>query len=259
MIAWRRTPAPPGYVRDWRENDTEAVTLRALRDSVLEALRDGTLYDFAAHAPDARAMRGRGIAYAVALPNGGPAVVVRRSRHGGMLAGVTGERFLAPTRAPRELRTALRLVRLGVATPEVVAYATYPAGGPWRRADVATREVLGGRDLGALLTDTPPGDERTATWAAAARLLARMSYGGVRHPDLNAANVLLAPDENGGIDAWLLDVDRVWFDEPRHPRVLEANLRRLLRSVRKWRDERSAQVDERELHALARDARSAAT
>jgi 3-deoxy-D-manno-octulosonic acid kinase len=258
VIAWRRQPAPPGYIREWLERDTELVVMRGARDAVREALQDGTLYEYAAHAPDGRPLRGRSTAYAVSLPDGGPDVVVRHSWHGGVLAGLTGDRFVAPTRAPVELRTSLRLARLAIPTPEVIAYATYPAGGPLRRADVATRAISTGRDLGATLADTQPGAERQAAWSAVAQLLARLSQAGVRHPDLNAANVLLAPDENGAMDAWLLDVDRVWFDRPGDPRVLDANLRRLLRSARKWRDARGAQVEERELHELARDARSAA-
>ena len=256
MIAWRRLPVPPGYVREWREQDTEIVALRGAAGSVGEALRDGTLYDFAAHAPGARPMRGRGTAFAVSLPDGGPPVVVRRSRHGGLLAGITGERFLAPTRAPRELRTALRLERAGVSTPEVLAYVTYPAGGALRRADIATREVEGGRDLGQLLSDTVPGAERTESWTAVGRLLANLSAAGARHPDLNAANVLLAMSESGDTEAWLLDVDRVWFDRPGEPRVMEANLRRLARSVRKWRDRWGAQIEDSELDTLARQAGS---
>ncbi len=252
-------PVPPGYVREWHEGDTELVALRGAIHSAREALSDGTMYDFAAHAPGARPMRGRGTAFAVSLPAGGPPVVVRRSRHGGLLAGVTGERFLAPTRAPRELRTALRLERAGVPTPEVIAYCSYPAGGPFRLADVATREVEGGRDLGQVLSDTVPGAERTGSWAAVGRLLASLRAAGARHPDLNAANVLLATRESGDTEAWLLDVDRVWFDRPDEPGVMEANLRRLARSVRKWRDQRGAQVDESELDVLARQARSAGT
>ena len=258
MIAWRRAPAPPGYTREWRHKDTEIVVLRSARESVLAALGDGTFYDYAAHAPNARSLQGRSIAYAVCLPDGGPDVVVRHSQHGGLLAGITGDRFLGPTRAPRELHNTLRLTRLSVQTPELVAYATYPAGGPWRRADVATREVANSRDLGTLLIETVPGDERAEAWQVVARLLRRMTDGGVRHPDLNAANVLLAPDENGALEAWLLDVDRVWFDEPAHPRVLEANLRRLMRSLRKWRDERGANIEDSEVHAFARQVRSAA-
>ena len=250
-------PVPPGYVREWRERDTELVALRGAAESARQALREGTLYDYAAHTPGARPMRGRGVAFAVSLPSGGPAVVVRRSRHGGLLAGITGDRFLAPTRAPRELRTALRLERAGVPTPEVIAYATYPAGGAFRRADVATREIEGSRDLGQLLSDTVPGAERTESWTAVGRLLANLSAAGARHPDLNAANVLLAPADSGGIEAWLLDVDRVWFDRPAEPRVMDANLRRLARSVRKWRDRWGAQIEETELDILARQARSA--
>src|SRR5919205_114439 len=96
---------------------------------------------------------GRGVAYAVALPDDATRVVVRRSRHGGVLAPITGERFLGPTRAPRELDVALRLARLGVPTPEVVAFATYPAGPLVRRADVLTREVEDAVDLASALAD----------------------------------------------------------------------------------------------------------
>jgi tRNA A-37 threonylcarbamoyl transferase component Bud32 len=166
---------------------------------------------------------------------------------------------LAPTRAPRELRTALRLERAGVPTPEVLAYATYPAGGALRRADIATREIEGGQDLGRLLSGTVPGSERTESWTAVGRLLASLAAAGARHPDLNAANVLLAPADTGDIEAWLLDVDRVWFDRPDEPRVMDANLRRLARSVRKWRDRWGAQIEESELDILARQARSAGT
>lgn len=258
MIAWRTQPPPPGYVREWHAGDTEIVMLRDAATYVREAMHDGSLYEYAAHAPENRPMAGRGTSYAVRLPAGGPAVVVRHSRHGGFLAGFTGDRFLGPTRAPAELRTALRLTRLGIPTPEIVAYATYPAGPMLRRSDVATREVEGGRDLAALVLATEPGLDRTVAWAAVIQLLSRMRSAGARHPDLNAANVLLAPDANGELEAWLLDVDRVWFDAPGEPRGLEANLRRLLRSLRKWRERRGALIEEEELHSLALGARRAA-
>lgn len=251
MIAWRRAPAPPGYVREWRAGDVELVALPDAAPALREALREGSLWAWASHAPDATPMRGRSIAYAVPLPGGGPRVVVRHAQHGGLLAPLTGDRFLAPTRAPRELETARRLARLGLPTPEIVGYATYPAGGPFRRADVATREVPDARDLAAFLLETPPGDERDAAWQATAGLLGRLADEGVRHPDLNAANVLLAPDENGTLDAWVIDVDRVWFDEAGRAGVGEANARRLLRSLRKWRDQRGAMFDEGELERVA--------
>jgi hypothetical protein len=39
-----------------------------------------------------------------------------------------------------------------------------------------------------------------------------------------------------GLDAYVLDVDRVHFSSPGSPLVAKANLDRLIRSLRKWRD-----------------------
>jgi tRNA A-37 threonylcarbamoyl transferase component Bud32 len=77
----------------------------------------------------------------------------------------------------------------------------------------------------------------------------RMHDAGVRHHDLNVKNVLLAR-VGSELTAYLLDVDRVTFGRPSDARLLEGNVRRLLRSARKWRDERGATFDERELTEL---------
>ena len=100
----------------------------------------------------ARPLEGRGIAYAIALPVSGTRAVVRHNRHGGLLAPVTRDLFLPPTRAPHELRTAMRLAALGVPTPPVLMYGVEPAGLAFRRADVVTREVEDARDLSAYLS-----------------------------------------------------------------------------------------------------------
>ena len=73
-----------------------------------------------------------------------------------------------------------------------------------------------------------------------------MSCAGVRHHDLNVKNVLLARDDDV-LKAFLLDVDRVTFDAPDSAEVRAGNVARLLRSARKWRDERGGVFDEREL------------
>ncbi|MGQ0712235.1 MAG: lipopolysaccharide kinase InaA family protein [Gemmatimonadaceae bacterium] len=246
----RSPTAPPGYER-LRRPGVEAVARSTVANAVGEALSAGTLYDYAAHHPDARSLRGRGVAYAVPLPDGVTRVVVRRSRHGGWFASLTGEIFLAPTRAPRELEVSLRLTREGVPTPEVVAYGTYEVAPLLRRADVATREITSGLDLAKTLAQqSDPASIRNAV-RLVARLLARMALAGARHPDLNVRNVLIAPDDNGQREAWLLDVDRVWFDTPRHPRVREANLSRFARSARKLREREGLPVGEGEMALLA--------
>lgn len=245
-------PPPPGYVRV-QGTPADAVGLAALAAPLADALREGSFYAYAAHHPQARTLMGRGVAYAVPLPP--PAattrVVVRRSRHGGLLAPVTGERFAGRTRAPRELAVSLRLARLGVPTPEVVAYAIYPAGPLLRRADVVTREVPDAADLASVIADLGPAGEKRPVLHAVARLLAALTAAGARHPDLNIKNILIARDANGAPEALVLDVDRVWFDEPGSRRTAERNRHRLERSVRKWRRLHGLPLEESDLRWIA--------
>lgn len=245
---------PPGYERLQRPG-VDAVARTTVAGAVGEALSSGSLYAYAAHHPAARPLRGRGVAYAVPLPDGATRVIVRRSRHGGWLAPVTRDIFVGSTRAPHELEVSLRLAREGIATPEVIAYSTYPVAPLLRRADVATREVDGGLDLAATLEREPGAESVRDAVRVVARLLARMASAGVRHPDLNVRNVLIARDANGHREAWLLDVDRVWFDTPRHPRVREANLSRFARSARKLREREGLPLGEGEMALLAALAR----
>jgi hypothetical protein len=245
---------PPGYERLQRPG-VDAVARTSVASAVGEALSAGSLYQYAAHHPDARPLRGRGIAYAVPLPDGATHVVVRRSQHGGWLAPVTRDIFVGRTRASHELEVSLRLAREGIATPEVLAYSTYAVAPMLRRADVVTREVDGGLDLAATLEREPDAESVRGAVRVVARLLARMASAGVRHPDLNVRNVLIARDVNGHREAWLLDVDRVWFDAPRHPRVREANLSRFARSARKLREREGLPLGEGEMALLAALAR----
>jgi 3-deoxy-D-manno-octulosonic acid kinase len=209
-----------------------------------------TLHEFAARQSNARQLHGRGPAYAVTLPHGSFRVVVRHNRRGGMLAPLLGDRFVSPTRAPQELAISLELARLGVSTPEIVAYALYPPGGMLQRADVCSREIPSSRDLAQVITREGAA-ERTAALAATARLVAGLARVGARHHDLNAKNILLTQDS-----AYVLDVDRVTLGAEPGP-TLEANLSRLARSLRKWRDAHHARIAEgdiTELEAGARDA-----
>lgn len=243
---------PAGCVRVAAGRRT-AVALAAHADDARAMLARGSLYEVAARDPYARPLAGRGIAYAITLPVSGTRVVVRHNRHGGLLAPVTRDLFLPPTRAPHELRIALRLATLDVPTPPVLCYGLEPAGILFRRADVVTREIVDGRDLSTYMSSDVAEAEREAAWEATRTLIAAMQAAGVRHHDLNVKNVLLAPSE-GGLVAYLLDVDRVTFGAPGSAEIARANVARLLRSARKWRRERGALFDERELATL--DARS---
>jgi hypothetical protein len=209
-----------------------------------------TLHDYAARHPAARLMQGRGVAYAVPLPQSAQRVVVRRNRHGGLFASLTGERFLAPTRAPYELEVSLALAKLGVPTTQIVAYALYPPGGLLQRADVCSVEIAKSLDLAHILM-RQASVERAAALDVTARLVAALSRAGARHHDLNAKNILVTYER-----AYVLDVDRVTLGvDPES--ALEANLSRLGRSLRKWRDRNGAKLSERDLSELENGSRRA--
>ena len=240
-------PPPPGYALA-RVGGAAAVALPSLVPAISGILERGTLYDHAATHPHRRAREGRGPVYIVPLQGSDRPVVVRHSRHGGMLAPITGDRFIAPTRAPRELAISLRLIALGVATPRVVAYAIYPAGPFLRRADVVTGEIPDSADLAAVLSGASTIVPRCAAVTAAGDLLAEMARAGVRHPDLNLKNILLSTDGSVA-SAFLLDVDRVTID-PARARAAAANAARLTRSARKWRDLNGAPITDEEIAFL---------
>ena len=74
----------------------DAVAMVALADPVREILQTGTIYAHAESHPSRRSLAGRGPAYAI--PLGPERAVVRHVRHGGLLASLTSDLFLAPTR-----------------------------------------------------------------------------------------------------------------------------------------------------------------
>jgi 3-deoxy-D-manno-octulosonic acid kinase len=196
------------------------VALHAAAPVIGEWLRYGTLYDAARGMPDQREYVGRGVAYGVPLGDG--RVVVRHSRHGGLLAPVTRDLFIPPTRAPYELGVSRQLTAAGVPTPEIVAFAVYRALIGFRRADVVTREIAGARDL----VEHEATEEASA---AVETLLAALQKAGALHRDLNAKNILLAGGANGVLTAYVLDVDRVVFKADPD----QANRARLRRSIEK--------------------------
>jgi hypothetical protein len=239
---------PAGYVRV-TAGRCAAVARVELEDDARALLADGTIHEAAARSLSARPLAGRGVAYAFALPVTGSHVVVRHNRHGGLLAPLTRDWFLPPTRAPYELDVSLRLAELGVRTPQVLMYGIESVYGVFRRADVVTLEVTGGRDLASFLMPGEVPALRSEAWRATRALVRSLNAAGARHHDLNVKNVLLT-DGDGGLVAWVLDVDRVGFGQAHAASVRVGNANRLLRSARKWRDERGAVLDERELAEL---------
>jgi 3-deoxy-D-manno-octulosonic acid kinase len=227
-VAYQSWPA--GY-RSAALGGTLAVARDDMFDAIVAALGMGTLHAWASTQPGAVAMQGREVAWATTLP-GGARVVVRHARHGGVLAVLTRDLFLAPTRAPNELDISVRLRAGAVSTPEVIAYAVYSAAGPLCRADVMT-DWLEGADLPAAWSSAEPA-RRPAIVDAVADLIVAMGATGARHHDLNAKNIIV-----GGAGeaprAWVIDVDRVTFERAPAASVAMQNARRLGQSLAKLR------------------------
>jgi RIO-like serine/threonine protein kinase len=150
-----------------------------------------------------------------------------------LLARFTGDRFLPPTRAPLELDVTLRLSLAGVPTPEMLGYAVYPAGPLFRRSDVVTREIMHARDLATELKSSGDNARRRAVLESTIELIRSLVRAGAVHHDLNLTNVLIVHGSPRP-KAFVIDVDRVEFRSAGAPDVAAANLRRLLRSARKW-------------------------
>jgi 3-deoxy-D-manno-octulosonic acid kinase len=257
------TPSlPPGY------GSTRGVGLLVVaRDDCLETVRGviaehGSLYAWAAARPGARALAGRGRAYAVEAPvsAGGPGAVgsagssapngagaptrwvVRHYRRGGAVRWL-GDRYLrlGTVRPLRELRASAAARARGVRTPEVLALAVHRAGA-WYRADLVTAEVAGATDLAEALwaehADAVDAAARRQSLGAAAQLLDALADAGVAHADLNAKNILLAPGSPGAAAtapvAHVIDLDGCRVGGPLAPGARAAARARLVRSLRKW-------------------------
>lgn len=241
------TAAPPrGYVAVRARHGSAVVKVSESR-GVAEILERGSLYAHAAAHAESTRYQGRLSAFGIPLPHSATRVVVRHATHGGMLARMTGDRFIGAGRAPYELDVAHALRGHNIPTPELVGYALYPAGRFFNRIDVVTSEVSDARDLASVLSQSP-SDPRPAL-EAAARLIAALAIAGAHHADLNLRNVLIV-QRPGAVTAWVLDVDRVTLGVSRDD-ALKRNLARFQRSARKWVAGGALAVSELDLHWLA--------
>lgn len=224
----------PSYER-FTVGGARVLSAKSCSAGLKAVLERETLYDYAQRQPDAAPLIGRAPVFAINLPGCGRAVV-RHNMRGGWMAKLSKDLFVLPTRGLRELMSSLRLRALGVSTPEVLAYVSYPTGYIFRRFDIATREIENGHDLSVVLAKVTDHDHRVMVLDSISKLLRALFHAGAHHQDLNLKNILMTSGEGEGLDAHVLDVDRVQFHSPGSPLVAKANLDRLIRSLRKWRD-----------------------
>ena len=222
-----------------------------------EALvQHGSLHS-AATKQAARHLQGRGPVPMILNPSGdGPEWVVRHYRRGGAMR-ILDDRFvrLGVPRSLQEVDSSVRAQLLGINTPRVIAAAVYPSG-LFYRADLITEFVSDARELADVLlgTSDPPsppddGDTRALALRCTDRLITSMVTNGLRHPDLNARNILLVRTA-GGMDAILLDLDQCAIRDGGGLDESTGLRQRLARSIRKLARTRPGDVVEEELKVI---------
>lgn len=166
---------------------------------------------------------GRGGVAVIETPVG--ECVLRHYRRGGAVAVLMGDLYLwtgaARTRCFAEFRLLQGLRARGLPVPEPVA-VRYRRRALWYSADLITRRIARAETLAERLTVNGIGTELAEEVGA---LVARFHREGVWHADLNAHNILIAP--NG---LFLIDFDRGRLRAPAEGWRL-ANLQRLRRSL----------------------------
>lgn len=233
IVASNSITLPPAI----RLGASEVVAVDEVADDFLTIIREaGSLYEWAADQTQPVALRGRAPVYVALLPKSSVEVVVRHAWHGGLLAPITGDRFIRPSRAPFEMAISSAMRSAGIATTEILGFVRYDAGMGLVRVDVASRFVSNASDLGTVLGGLAPDIGCDEALEATLHLLNALSVHGISHPDLNVKNILLHRPHEDTLRAMVIDVDVIKWDASRgRMATAELNVRRLSRSMRKWR------------------------
>ena len=193
-------------------------------------------------APDALDRLDRGRAFEVgraatmllALPAGGPRVVVRRVRHGGWLGAFLGSALLGVGRPLAELRVSATLRERGAPVAEPAFVIARRRLGPVWDAAVATGAEQGACDALAFLAGAP-GRARVVRAARAAGCAVRRFHdAGGSHRDLHVKN-LLVRETPRSTECIVIDLDRASLRRDLSPARRMRELMRLYRSLLKRR------------------------
>ena len=181
--------------------------------------------------PEHRLFPGRAPVVFLPIPSS-VGIVVRPCVHGGFCGKFTRDLYFNASRASREIDRASILSEKKIPTPQIPAVLFYPVG-PFWRIDIVTTYLPESRDLASFLSTRPKPADRARVFSAVRRLFQNCTRQGIRHPDLNARNILLVGSFQKNPQAWLLDVDAILLEIAAPTQVESANRNRLLRSLLK--------------------------
>ena len=186
---------------------------------------------------------GRGQALAVESPMG--QAVLRTYHRGGMIRHLSESSYVytgaGRTRPFAEWRVTCRLLEAGLPVPEPLA-AAFARKGLFYSGALLTRRIPDAEPLTKAAVRM-----QSADWRRLGEMLGKATRAGLRHPDLNAGNILL--DHRGKF--WLLDFDRARIVDHAADSAIDPGpmIARLQRSMRKL----GIEHDEQALWKVVRD------
>lgn len=206
------------------------------RESEVRKLAGRSREDLEADFSGTASLQGRGRPLVVAVKE--KPLVLRHGYHGGLLRGLTRDRFLGSGRLLKEISVLAAARRGGINVPEAVGGIVTGSRGGMSKLDLITAYLPGTEDLLSCYQNRSFSvgrdrlSEKREIIRRAADQVARLHNQGIFHADLQLKNILVER-ARGDIRIFLLDFDRSYQREELTPSARRRNLARLYRSFRK--------------------------
>ncbi len=178
---------------------------------------------------------------------GSESFVVREYWHGGMIGKVFRDFFWDGMRPVRELSVCEAASRGGIKTTEIIAIVKDKIVGPLYKFRLVTKEITESIDLIELLLHSGGSPRRLLSGEhrllkqkrqiinKLAKAVNDMHDLGIYHADLHLKNILVQPDAGGGVNVYIIDLDKSKQYEKISFQRRMKNIMRLDRSVVKLR------------------------
>ncbi len=169
---------------------------------------------------------------------GNESFVVREYWHGGLFGKVLKDLFWDASRPLRELLICEFARRGGINTTEIIAIIKNEIVGPIYKCRLVTKEITNSIDIIELLLcpeDNQLDIQKREIINKMARAVKDMHDAGIYHADLHLKNILVQSDERGGVNVYIIDLDKSEQYEKMDFQTRMKNIMRLDRSLEKFK------------------------
>ncbi|MDP6924560.1 MAG: lipopolysaccharide kinase InaA family protein [Candidatus Scalindua sp.] len=169
---------------------------------------------------------------------GDESFIVREYWHGGMVGKIFKDFFCDDMRPLRELSVCEAASKGGINTTEIIAIVKSKAFGPLYKFRLVTREITESTDLIELLLHSEENglfEQKKQIIDKLAKAVNDMHNVGIYHADLHLKNILVRSGPGGGVQVYIIDLDKSGQHEKISFESKMKNIMRLDRSVVKLR------------------------